>query len=85
LHVPNAPSERGGTQIVATNKALYVMFGFSGQELGDVHHYDLTQEQWTKLPLLGTAPAPRSVVYLSFFVVVVFLILISLLSIALVP
>ncbi len=60
--MPNPPSERGGPQLVSTNTALYVLFGFSGHELGDVHQYDLTQNQWTELKLAGSVPPPRSVV-----------------------
>jgi N-acetylneuraminic acid mutarotase len=61
LRVPNAPSERGGPQLVSTDSALYVLFGFSGRELGDIHRYDLNQNQWTEMQLAGTAPQPRSV------------------------
>lgn len=69
MRVPNAPSERGGPQLVSTNTALYVLFGFSGQELGDIHRYDLTKNQWTELSLTGTAPAPRSVVCLLIYII----------------
>jgi len=47
---------------VSTCTALYVLFGFSGQELGDIHRYDLNKNQWAELKLTGTAPDPRSVV-----------------------
>jgi len=60
LSSSNGPSERGGPQLVSTSSALYVLFGFNGEELGDVHRYDLNQNEWTELHLSG-APEPRSV------------------------
>lgn len=62
--MPKSPSERGGPQVVSTCTALYVLFVFSGQELDDIHRYDLNKNQWTELKLTGTAPDPRSVVCL---------------------
>jgi len=39
---------------------IYVLFGFNGQELGDVHAYDTIEKKWRHLETQG-GPSPRSV------------------------
>eukprot|EP00128_Syssomonas_multiformis_P002642 Colp12_sorted_trinity150504_noHs@10392 len=64
---PNAPHGRGGASLVAVHKEdgsgdlIYVIFGFNGQELGDVHVFDTSSKTWKEIECSGNKPSPRSV------------------------
>lgn len=52
---------RGGASLVAHKQKLFLIGGFSGGELGDVHVYDLTNSQGWVAVSGGNSLPPRSV------------------------
>lgn len=44
---------RGGAGFVAAGRTLYVIGGFNGNELGDMHVFDTETETWRQLELSG--------------------------------
>jgi Galactose oxidase, central domain len=48
---------------VAAGNSLYVLGGFNGKELGDMHAFDIAAGSWKQLDLAGTPQPlpPRSV------------------------
>ncbi|XP_061174172.1 uncharacterized protein LOC133183238 [Saccostrea echinata] len=51
---------RGGPGLVAVGKTLYVVAGFAGREMNDVHAFDTKSKTWQTLTFLTPLP-PRSV------------------------
>eukprot|EP00418_Pyrodinium_bahamense_P063799 CAMPEP_0179101652 /NCGR_PEP_ID=MMETSP0796-20121207/47009_1 /TAXON_ID=73915 /ORGANISM="Pyrodinium bahamense, Strain pbaha01" /LENGTH=343 /DNA_ID=CAMNT_0020799507 /DNA_START=78 /DNA_END=1109 /DNA_ORIENTATION=+ len=61
-----APVPRGGASLVASNdgKRLILLFGFSGEQRGDIAIFDIGRLRWELLQReeqKGDVPAPRSV------------------------
>lgn len=61
-----APIPRGGSGLAASSdgRRLVVIFGFSGEQQGDIGVFDLQKSKWEVLPQgdqKGDVPAPRSV------------------------
>eukprot|EP00850_Spirogloea_muscicola_P021734 SM000260S09930 [mRNA] locus=s260:29478:31061:+ [translate_table: standard] len=52
---------RGGPGLVVLRDQVYVIFGFNGAELGDMHRFDLKTETWEEVLQGGEKPSPRSV------------------------
>eukprot|EP00850_Spirogloea_muscicola_P020424 SM000216S06550 [mRNA] locus=s216:65038:66517:+ [translate_table: standard] len=52
---------RGGPGLVVLHDQVYVIFGFNGAELGDMHRFDLKTETWEEVLQGGEKPSPRSV------------------------
>ena len=52
---------RGGAGLVAHADKLFVIGGFSGQEQGDVHMFDLTHNTWQEVK--GGRPLPARSVF----------------------
>ncbi|KAG0450207.1 hypothetical protein HPP92_027049 [Vanilla planifolia] len=52
---------RGGAGLAVSHGKVWVLYGFSGTELDDVHCFDLSSEDWTTVDTLGDKPSPRSV------------------------
>ncbi|KFK32571.1 hypothetical protein AALP_AA6G260600 [Arabis alpina] len=55
---PFAERERAGLKVV--DGKLWVLYGFKGSELDDVHCFDPNQEAWTEVNTIGEKPCPRS-------------------------
>ncbi|KAG7605329.1 Nitrile-specifier protein 5 [Arabidopsis thaliana] len=52
---------RGAPGLVVVEGRIWVLFGFDGNELGDIHCFDLASEQWKAVETTGDVPAARSV------------------------
>lgn len=52
---------RGGPGLAITKGHVWVIFGFCGHELSDVHRYDLATHKWEEVETLGEKPTGRSV------------------------
>lgn len=52
---------RGGPGLVAAGGKVWVVYGFSGEELDDVHSFDLGSNTWAQVETTGDKPSPRSV------------------------
>ncbi|CAI9089995.1 OLC1v1024665C1 [Oldenlandia corymbosa var. corymbosa] len=52
---------RGGPGLASSLGKIWVVYGFSGQELDDVHYFDPVQENWTEVETTGNKPSARSV------------------------
>ncbi|XP_010252770.1 PREDICTED: nitrile-specifier protein 5 [Nelumbo nucifera] len=52
---------RGGPGLAVSGGKIWVVYGFSGEELDDVHCFDPISEQWTEVESTGEKPSPRSV------------------------
>ncbi len=59
---PDVVPPRGGPGLVVSGDSVYVLFGFNGTELGDVHRFDLASRAWERVAFAGAAkPISRSV------------------------
>ncbi|KAJ7544276.1 hypothetical protein O6H91_09G072000 [Diphasiastrum complanatum] len=66
LSLPAPPPEstcvpRGGPGLAVVNGAVWVIFGFCGHELTDVHRYDTKKQVWEEVKISGDNPTGRSV------------------------
>ncbi|XP_020570991.1 nitrile-specifier protein 5 isoform X2 [Phalaenopsis equestris] len=53
---------RGGPGLAVSSGKVWVVYGFSGEELDDVHSFDLTNKEWSTIETRGDEkPSPRSV------------------------
>ncbi|KAL2252223.1 UNVERIFIED_CONTAM: Nitrile-specifier protein 2 [Sesamum indicum] len=52
---------RGGPGLVAVLGKIWVVYGFSGVELDDVHYFDPKEGKWIQVETSGEKPTPRSV------------------------
>jgi len=53
---------RGGPALAVAGGGVWVINGFNGKELGDVHRFDIASETWEEVHLTGDSkPSPRSV------------------------
>ncbi|OAY71428.1 Nitrile-specifier protein 5 [Ananas comosus] len=52
---------RGGPGLAVAGEKIWVVYGFSGAELDDVHCFDLVSEKWDLVETTGNKPSPRSV------------------------
>lgn len=52
---------RGGPGLSASGGKIWVVYGFSGKELDDVHCFDPLTEKWSLIEDSGEKPSPRSV------------------------
>ncbi|KAK1268752.1 Nitrile-specifier protein 2 [Acorus gramineus] len=60
-----APGEacrgRGGTGLVVVEGKVWVVYGFAGEEVDDVHAYDVEKRTWERVGTGGERPSARSV------------------------
>lgn len=52
---------RGGPGLAVSLGKIWLVYGFSGVELDDVHSFDLVEEKWIQVETTGEKPTPRSV------------------------
>ncbi|XP_057460718.1 nitrile-specifier protein 5-like [Actinidia eriantha] len=52
---------RGGPGLAVTQGKIWVVYGFSGVELDDVHFFDPVSEKWVQVETSGEKPTARSV------------------------
>ncbi|KAL3514157.1 hypothetical protein ACH5RR_026874 [Cinchona calisaya] len=52
---------RGGPGFAVSLGKIWVVYGFSGVELDDVHYFDPAEEKWFQVETTGERPTPRSV------------------------
>ena len=52
---------RGGPGLVVAGGKVWVVYGFSGEELDDVHAFDPLEGVWALVETSGHKPSPRSV------------------------
>ncbi|EOA30383.1 hypothetical protein CARUB_v10013505mg [Capsella rubella] len=54
-------SVRGGAGLEVVQGKVWVVYGFNGCEVDDVHYYDPVQDKWTQVETFGERPSERSV------------------------
>nr|AFP47627.1 nitrile-specifier protein [Cardamine hirsuta] len=54
-------SIRGGAGLEVVQGKVWVVYGFNGCEVDDVHYYDPVQDTWTQVETFGERPSERSV------------------------
>ncbi|KAF6153784.1 hypothetical protein GIB67_001017 [Kingdonia uniflora] len=52
---------RGGPGLAVSGGKIWVVYGFGGEELDDVHCFDPITGEWTQVETTGEKPTPRSV------------------------
>lgn len=52
---------RGGTGLAVALGKIWVVYGFAGMEMDDVHCFDPAHEKWTQVETSGEKPMARSV------------------------
>ncbi|KAK6155325.1 hypothetical protein DH2020_009573 [Rehmannia glutinosa] len=52
---------RGGPGLAAVLGKIWVVYGFSGEELDDVHYFDPNEGKWVQVETNGEKPTARSV------------------------
>ncbi|CAJ1958105.1 unnamed protein product [Sphenostylis stenocarpa] len=52
---------RGGPGLAVAQGKIWVVYGFSGEEMDDVHCFDPAHETWTQVETSGLKPTARSV------------------------
>lgn len=52
---------RGGPGLVVVQDKVWVVYGFAGKEVDDVHSFDLAQKEWAEVETIGEKPTARSV------------------------
>ncbi|KAG0542221.1 hypothetical protein BDA96_02G084900 [Sorghum bicolor] len=52
---------RGGPGLAVAGGKVWVVYGFSGEEMDDVHCYDPATRAWAVVETTGDRPSPRSV------------------------
>jgi len=60
-----SPSEtlkgRGGPGLAVVQGKVWVVYGFAGKEMDDVHCFDLATKKWADMETIGEKPTARSV------------------------
>ena len=54
-------SIRGGAGLQVVQGKVWVVYGFNGCEIDDVHYYDPVEDKWTQVETFGEKPSARSV------------------------
>ncbi|CAH8361967.1 unnamed protein product, partial [Eruca vesicaria subsp. sativa] len=54
-------SARGGAGLEVVEGKVWVVYGFDGCEVDDVHYYDPVEDKWTQVETYGEKPCARSV------------------------
>ncbi|CAH2053548.1 unnamed protein product [Thlaspi arvense] len=54
-------SIRGGAGLEVVQGKVWVVYGFNGCEIDDVHYYDPVEDKWTDVETFGVKPSARSV------------------------
>ncbi|CAN6886359.1 unnamed protein product, partial [Brassica oleracea] len=54
-------SIRGGAGLEVVHGKVWVVYGFNGCEIDDVHYYDPVEDKWTQVETFGEKPSARSV------------------------
>ena len=54
-------SIRGGAGLEVVQGKVWVVYGFNGCEIDDVHYYDPVEDKWTQVETFGEKPSARSV------------------------
>ncbi|XP_010465665.1 PREDICTED: nitrile-specifier protein 1-like isoform X1 [Camelina sativa] len=54
-------SVRGGAGLEVVQGKVWVVYGFNGEEVDDVHYYDPVEDKWTQVETFGEKPSVRSV------------------------
>ncbi|EOA30382.1 hypothetical protein CARUB_v10013503mg [Capsella rubella] len=54
-------SVRGGAGLEVVKGKVWVVYGFNGCEVDDVHYYDPDHDKWTQVETFGERPSERSV------------------------
>ncbi|CAA7035208.1 unnamed protein product [Microthlaspi erraticum] len=52
---------RGAPGLAVVKGKVWVLFGFDGEELDDIHCFDLASQKWTHVETTGDVPPARSV------------------------
>ncbi|KAE9605509.1 hypothetical protein Lal_00024538 [Lupinus albus] len=52
---------RGGPGLIAVQGKIWVVYGFAGEEVDDVHSFDLAHKSWAEVETSGQKPTARSV------------------------
>ncbi|KAK6919208.1 hypothetical protein RJ641_015112 [Dillenia turbinata] len=52
---------RGGSGLAVAGGKIWVVYGFAGKEVDDVHCFDPASGEWTEVKTAGEKPTPRSV------------------------
>ncbi|GAB4859323.1 hypothetical protein Ancab_010785 [Ancistrocladus abbreviatus] len=52
---------RGGTGLTVSQDKVWVVYGFAGKEMDDVHCFDLVNKKWAEVETIGENPTARSV------------------------
>lgn len=52
---------RGGPGLAVVGGKVWVVYGFAGMEMDDVHYFDLAREEWAQVETNGEKPTARSV------------------------
>lgn len=52
---------RGGPGLAVALNKIWVLYGFAGVEMDDVHFFDLAEKSWTQVETSGKKPTARSV------------------------
>ncbi|CAA0808406.1 Galactose oxidase/kelch repeat superfamily protein [Striga hermonthica] len=52
---------RGGPGLASVLGKIWVLYGFAGMEVDDVHYFDLKEGKWVHVETDGEKPSPRSV------------------------
>ncbi|KAJ7964689.1 Nitrile-specifier protein 5 [Quillaja saponaria] len=52
---------RGGLGLVVAQEKVWVVYGFAGEEVDDVHYFDLAHKKWAQVETKGEKPTARSV------------------------
>ncbi|CAN7001040.1 unnamed protein product [Brassica rapa subsp. trilocularis] len=54
-------SLRGGAGLEVVQGKVWMVYGFNGCEVDDVHYYDPVEDKWTQVETFGEKPSARSV------------------------
>lgn len=52
---------RGGPGLAVAQGKIWVVYGFAGEEVDDVHYFDPAREEWAQVETTGEKPTARSV------------------------
>lgn len=52
---------RGGPGLAVAQGKIWVVYGFAGHEVDDVHYFDPAQQKWAEVETAGEKPTARSV------------------------
>ncbi|XP_042504176.1 nitrile-specifier protein 5 [Macadamia integrifolia] len=59
--VPDSCRGRGGPGLAVVGGKIWVVYGFAGEEMDDVHCFDLVNGEWSQVETTGEKPTARSV------------------------